>query len=157
VRQFVGTGERWKVNVFLGITLGAALGFHFLLTTSFLQRGVTLRTVAWPYLFWTLCYQVGLRALGEELLFRGVIFSLFFDEARWSFGRGMLMIVLLDLIAYASLASRSHDLRLGIFILAYRAVLGFLNVFLRAQQNSLIPGWVGNVVFGLAIAVVMRG
>jgi hypothetical protein len=156
LRQFVGTGKGWRVNALLGAALGGALGFHFLLTASFLRGVETYRPVVWPYLLWTLCYQAGLRALGEELLFRGVAFSLLFDEARWGFVRGVTHIAVLDLIAYASFVAQVQNLPLGVLLLVYRVALIFLNVFLRSRQNSLIPGWASNVIFGVAAAVVMQ-
>ncbi|MEA3338257.1 MAG: CPBP family glutamic-type intramembrane protease [Chloroflexota bacterium] len=146
----------WPANLVIGAAAGAALGLHLLfsagLTMGLAQPSAAMLTL----LVWTLCFQAGLLAVGEEILFRGLAYDLLIGSQPGNPIVPGLRIVLLNSIVYLGLWP-SFNLQgvSGVFwFLAYSVVLALLTTYLRYRQRSLLPGMVCRIVFAtLAILI----
>ncbi len=107
-------------------------------------------------LAWLLAYQAGLRAPGEELLFRGLVYGALLDDPRARVAPAILRITLLNTLVYLipMVSATTIEGRLG--ILVYGAALSCTSTLLRHRQHSLLPGMAANIVFSVFAASVIR-
>ena len=153
LRAFGLVSDAWGVNLTIGVALGAALGFHFLIVASVLPSAADgIRSA--PALAWFIGFQVGLRVLGEELFFRGLGFHLL-----TSIGTSNRVLTgwltLLNLFVYLWLFGPGGDLMSGLLVL-YGGLLALVCTRLRLRQESLLPGLACQAVFVLFVAGVIR-
>jgi len=66
--------DRWLVNLTMGAAAGAAMGLGLVLAAGWRSGFGLPHPPALPALAWLLAYEAGLRAPGEELLFRGLVY-----------------------------------------------------------------------------------
>ncbi len=142
-------------NVFLGTLGGGTLALHLLVTTLYVPSISHTSWSDWRLILWTVVIQAGLVSLGEELLFRGVGFSLLSVELNLNFWQVAAQITFLNSLVYLVQILHSPNLVFGLLILFYRAVLSLGNVYLRFRQDSLIPCWTSNLVFSVVIRLLL--
>lgn len=146
------SSQQPMLDLVIGGGVGAAFGFHFMITLNFRQA------VSWPVVLWAVVYLVGVRSLSEELLFRGLGYHVLFERLDQSLAGTVVRVAAWSTLPLAILLLGSRDLIPGLWILAYSVALSVLATYLRNRRQSTIPGLAASFVFGLfAITVVMLG
>lgn len=146
--------DRFGISVLIGTIIGLALGFHLWLVTSYVP-GVTYFRLSLPVLIWSFFYQAGLRALSEELFFRGLGFHLLYRRMHRSFRETSVRIAILNVLMYLVPASLTTSTAIGFWVIIYGTVLALTTTFLRYYQRSLIPALSCNVVFSIFLGIVI--
>jgi hypothetical protein len=144
----------WVYFVLAGAASGVALGFHMLLITHFVPAVPAAHRPTPAQLLWLACFVLGLRATGEELLFRGLGYHLMVGSARPLPGI-VAQIAGLNLLLYLMPLSQSTAPALWLVSLAYGALLAVVTTLLRYRSGSLAPGLACNAVFVFFIAAVL--
>lgn len=147
--------NRWLPNLVIGAAAGAALGLHLWLTTHNLRAGMALHMPSIAALVWLLCYEISLRASGEELLFRGLGYHLAIENPPSPMLGAAVRLTLLNILFYLAPLWPTVDPALRIWIAAYGAALAVLTLLLRYQQQSLLPCLACNVTMGLFMGWVL--
>jgi hypothetical protein len=142
-------------NFLLGVLAGGTLALHLLVTTLYVPNVSHNSWTNWRLVFWTVVVQAGLVSLGEELLFRGVGFSLLDVDLNLNFWQVAAQITLLNSLVYLVQILHSPNLIIGLLILFYRATLSLINVYLRYRQDSLIPCWTSNLIFSVVLRLLL--
>ena len=146
--------EQWTINVLIGFMAGSIIGFHFLISTLLLTgRGGPLISIS-PQMLWTFLFQIGLAALGEEFLLRGLGFQLLYEEEQNNFWSVAVRLALLDLLIYIVPMFHSTWSMLWVWVLLYQVVFSFIVTFLRYRQGSLIACIMCSVIFHTLLATV---
>lgn len=155
-RQMGLTPERWLANTAMGAAAGAALGLGLLLAVWPGGETGLIRPLAPATWAWLVAYEVGLRAPGEELLFRGLVYRNAVSDPSVRVARGVFRVILLNLLVYVVplVFAATVEGRLG--ILVYGAALACTSTLLRHRQHSLLPGLAANIVFGMFLASCLR-
>lgn len=143
----------WATNLIIGALAGGILSFHLLLTAGSVAGRNFFHA---PTLIWAFCYSAGLQALGEELLFRGLSFPVLHEGLHNSFWKAVMKVSLLNFLVYLVLMSQNPTPMIGVWIVAYRAGLGFIAILLRHRQRSLIPCLACNIVFNMFLILVIK-
>jgi membrane protease YdiL (CAAX protease family) len=144
----------WVYFVLAGAAAGVALGFHMLLITHYLPTAPAAHRPTPAQLLWLACFVLGLRATGEELLFRGLGYHLLVGSAR-PVPAIVAQIAGLNLLLYLMPLSQSTVPALWLVSLAYGALLAVVTTLLRYRSGSLAPGLACNAVFVFFIAAVL--
>jgi hypothetical protein len=144
----------WFYYTLVGAAAGAALGFHMLLILQFLPFAPAVRLPAPATAFWLVCYVVGLRATGEELLCRGLGYHLLAGSAEPLPAVVARLTVLNMLLFLIPLAHATHP-ALWLLSLVYGALLAVATTLLRYRFGSLVPALACNAVFALFVATVL--
>jgi hypothetical protein len=155
-RQMGLMPDRWLVNLIMGAAAGAAMGLGLVLATGW-KGHFDLSGLRAPGAFaWLLAYEAGLRAPGEEMLFRGLAYRMMVGDPNARLAQGITRVVLLNLLAYVVpvVSATTIEGRLG--ILVYGAALAVTSTLLRYRQHSLLPGMAANVVFSVILVGYVR-
>jgi hypothetical protein len=156
-RQMGLAPDGWLVNTAMGAAAGAALGLGLVLALRPPWGGAGLLTPpALPTLAWLLAYEVGLRAPGEELFFRGLVYRILVGDPSARVVPAIARVVLLNLLVYVVplVSATTLEGRLGIVV--YGSALACTSTLLRHRQHSLLPGMAANVVFSVFLASHIR-
>ena len=153
-RQLGLFGDRWIVNVTIGIGAGLALGLHMLLTGQALLPAETRPALVSGTLLWLVFARAGLGAVGEELFFRGWCYHLLVQETSSNIWNTTAKITLLNLLVYTSVTTAAPSLTTLVWLLAYAAAISVVNTLLRHRFRSLLPGIACNVVATVCLALV---
>lgn len=146
--------DDWAANALMGGVIGGALGIHLILAAHF--GGLEPRPrPGWPLIVWYALFLLGLRCMGEELLFRGLGFHLLRDGLDRSIWATAVPLTLLNLLTYVGAGYVISNNTVGLWPLPYVATVGALNVALRDWRRSLVPGLVCNVCFHLVVLVAL--
>lgn len=139
-----------RLNLYLLTGLGAGLliGTHFWLTAK--TAGIDLDLKPWPYMVWQLCYEVGPQSLTEELFMRGVIFNALYFDRDWNFWTAALTASSLELLSLLVKQDYSADMSIFLGMVFYTVVSSVVSAGLFRWSRSVVPGYVHNVVFGIA-------
>ena len=149
---FVAGG--WFYYGLAGAAAGAALGFHLLLITRFLPLPAPAFLASPAAVLWSVCYVVGLRATGEELLFRGLGYHLLAGSAETILAV-VLRILTANLFLHLMGVSYAAYHALWLLSLGYTALLAVATTLLRYRSGSLIPSLACDVVFTLFVTAVL--
>ena len=144
----------WFYYALAGGAAGVALGFHMLLIAHYLPSAPAVHRPTPAEFLWLACYVVGLRATGEELLFRGLGYHLLGGSSR-PIAPVVAQIAGLNLLVYLMPLSQSTQPVLWLLILAYGALLSVATTLLRYRSGSLVPALACNAAFTLFIATVL--
>ena len=137
----VSAGAR---SLTLGLATGTFLGVHLLISAS-LTFGYAMRVSSLgPYLA-ALAYDVGANALTAEWLFRGAIFSRWWQ--RWEFWPAASLSTALAVGRYLADPALPQAIEARTGAVFYLALLGFAACALRATTGSLLPGFLATVTF----------
>ena len=155
IRALGLVADGWLVNILIGVAAGCVLGLHLLLTTILLPGSKFPMMPDGSALLWLLCFQIGMSALGEELLFRGLGFSLLFDRLKNPLWMVAIQLTVFNILIYLVQAFFSPTILAGLIVVLYRLLLSLLNTALRHQQGSLIPGLISNVILSVVLWVTV--
>lgn len=140
-------------DLVIGFLVGGGIGVHYLYTLSSV-RPLHVVVLNWEVLLWSFTYLAGLRVLGEELLFRGLVYSLVLQPLpQQEFWRPVLGIILFNVLISLMVAQGSNTL-MGMWLLFYMTFLALINFYLRHQRKRILSCFVANVVFNLCVLVV---
>jgi hypothetical protein len=150
------TPDRWLPNIVMGAAAAAAMGLSLVLVAGTTLRPGLLQPPDVAALAWLLAYEIGLRAPGEELLFRGLVYDTLVGDPTARVIPGIARVVLLNLLVYAVplVSATTIEGRLGIVV--YGAALACTTTLLRHRQRSLLPGMAASAVFSLFAASFIR-
>ncbi len=139
-------------NLIIGLGCGIGLALHLYLVAHFItaiQFSPLLFTR--PGLIWMVSVLAGILVPAEEMIFRGAAFSILFDELNMRFFDVAVRVTAINLLVYlVILVNTEAVLPFGLLILAYRAGLSVLNLYLVSRRRSLLPAMLVNLVFTLA-------
>jgi hypothetical protein len=149
---------RWMVpaskwHLLYGVIAGCLLAAHFFFT-GFLARLFMPTWKSWPFVLWQLSMTLGLRALSEELFYRGLIFNQLYRILRGGFWMASAVAALCNVIPYIAIGWHS-DLVLVMITLFYVTAVAMVNAFLCRVSNSVMPGVVCSVIFH--VLMVLNG
>jgi hypothetical protein len=144
--------EGWFVSLIAGAAAGGALGLHLWLTSGVAPNRELFDL---PRLIWALCYYIGLQALGEELLFRGLSFPLLSQRLHNGLWTAVAKVVILNLLVYLALVPQSSNMVIGLWIVVYRVALALTALLFRYWHRSLVSCLAANVVFSTLTAMVL--
>lgn len=150
------TSENWRLNLAIGGIAGAVLGLHFLVSTFLLTSSGPFRPAGFPILTWNLGYQMGLAAIGEELLLRGLSFLLLYKGSRNNLFKTALQIGFLNILICLVPFSQAQPPFWWIWMAVYHLAFSFLATYLRYRQGSLLPSLASNIVFHTLVALVFQ-
>lgn len=144
------SSQQPMLDLIIGGGVGAAFGFHFMIALGFREAG------SWSVGLWSAIYLVGVRSLGEELLFRGLGYHVLFERLNQSLIPTVVRLVVWSTLPLAALLFGDQDITPELWIVVYSAVLSVTVTYLRYRRQSTLPCLAANVVFGMfAITVVL--
>jgi hypothetical protein len=147
-----GPGER--PMVFIGAALGAAVGVHLVVTAS-RTLGYQLQVGGVAALIGAVGYDLGANVLSAECFFRGALFQRAYRR------RSFRAAVAVSTVAYVArylvdpLLPKAAELVIGTIV--YVGALGIVNCWLLRWSGSLVPGYVGAVLFFTAYRLLRHG
>lgn len=139
-----GLGGARPSHALAGITLGAFLGAHLLVTAS-RTFGYRLQTSGLSAYLGALAYDVGANALTAEWLFRGAVFSLLWR--RVTFWPAAALATGLSLLRYLLDPALPHAVEARVGAVFYLGLVGLIACALRAWSGSLVPGYLAALGF----------
>lgn len=146
--------DRWVLNIIVGAASGGSLGFHFLLA-AYLFSGLSSNNLLSLSVFsWTLFFRLGLGALGEEFLLRGMAFPLLFEKSDHSFWKAAWQIAVLNVMIYIVPILNIPGTFWGLWMMIYLVVFSFISTLLRFRHGSLFACIACNITFHLVIGMV---
>ena len=127
-----------------GLTAGAFLGAHLLITAS-LTFGYRVHAGSLAAYAGLLAYDLGANVLSAEWLFRGAIFS--WGWRRSSFWPAALASTALALVRYLLDPALPHAAEARAGAVFYLGLVGLVACALRAWSGSLLPGYLAGLAF----------
>ena len=143
--------SRPKLKVLYGLLAGGMVGGHFIFTASF-SKMLSFSLKPLPYLTWQLFYELGLRSLGQELFFRGLVFNYLYRARQWGFWAAALLASLLNLSIYLGVWGRGNPV-ITAGMLFYIFIMAVINAALYRWSDSIISPVVSSAVFNLLIVL----
>lgn len=156
IKQLGFYAEQWSLNAIVGTSTGGSLGFHFLLAAFLLSGFSDKEILDLPFFFWTTFFRLGLGALGEEFLLRGVAFPLLFERSEQSFWKTAWQIAVLNVLIYIVPVMQMPGAFWGTWMVAYLLVFSITATFLRYRMGSLISCITCNIAFNMVIVTVIQ-
>jgi hypothetical protein len=142
--RLIGAWRPQPRQVALGLTAGAFLGLHLLVTAS-LTFGYAVRVTSAASYAAAVAYDVGANALSAEWLFRGALFSHWWRS--WAFWPAAGLSTACALLRYLADPNLPHVPEVALGAVFYLALLGVGACALRALTGSLVPGYAASVGF----------
>lgn len=144
------------IHIFTGLFFGIGMAIHFILIARFLPdtslSGITLQP---EYAVWLFGVLAGLIIPAEELLFRGVAFSIVFDGIGSSILKTLLRITALNLIPYLPiviyLAAETQQIASGVLALVYKGILSAISAYVIYRWRNLYVTCAANLAFALIV------
>jgi hypothetical protein len=100
----------------------------------------------WSAVLWTVCLAAGLRSLGEEMFFRGVVFDHIYWMRQGGFWSASLLAAFLNMTVYLVLGLNDDPATLVLTLLSV-GILAIVNAFLYRISQSIVPGIISSVLF----------
>lgn len=143
--------SRPELKVLYGLLAGGMVGGHFIFTASF-SKMLSFSLKPSPYLTWQLFYELGLRSLGQELFFRGLVFNYLYRARQWGFWAAALLASLLNLSIYLGVWGRGNPV-ITAGMLFYIFIMAVINAALYRWSDSIISPVVSSTVFHMLIVL----
>ena len=141
------SGLWWASRVLYGLLGGSFIVLQLFLSFSFSGLPMFQFRPPMPLLFQQLAYTLGLRSLGEELLFRGILFRYLYRRRGKGFWSATLITLVLNLAIYAvQMPPTDYPAFVALFLLG-PSVMVITNSALYASEGSLISPSISNAVF----------
>jgi hypothetical protein len=137
----------------IGLAAGAVLGVHFLISSS-LTFGYGIRVAPPSQYLSAAAYDIGANGLTAEWLFRGALFSRWWQ--RWEFWPAAALSTALLVGRYVLDPSLPPALEVRAGAVFYMSLLGFSSCALRAWSGSLLPGYLATVAFFTAYRMLAQ-
>lgn len=140
-------GTRWASRVLYGL-----LGVSFIAVQLFLSFSFSGLTMfgfrpPMPWVLRHLTYTLGVRSIGEELLFRGILFRYLYRQRGKGFWSATLITLVLNLAIYGLQIPSTHSPgRVALFLLG-PCMMVITNSALYAWKGSLVSTSISNAVF----------
>ena len=131
-------------SIALGLATGTFLGAHLLISAS-LTFGYVVRVSSMGSYLAAVAYDVGANAVTAEWLFRGAVFSHWWQ--RWEFWPAAGLATALAVGRYLADPALPQAIEVRTGAVFYLALLGFTACALRARAGSLLPGYLATVTF----------
>lgn len=125
------------------ITVHLSLSFHFSGLASLGYRPMAL-------LLQNLAYTVGVRAAGEEVLFRAVVFRYLHTSGGRGFWSSTLITLILNIAIYVVTMPPTDSLGMVALFLTGPSIMIITNSALYAWQGTLISPFISNVTYQVA-------
>jgi membrane protease YdiL (CAAX protease family) len=153
LRQLGVVGPKWARQVLIGLSIGLALGFHQWVILASLPgfKPPTLPSAA--AIVWLVAVTAGLRAPGEELALRGVLYRLLAPQGAWRRLDLWLRIVVFNLPLYLAPMVGHPDPARWLLGVAYGVGFSVAAVALRINTGSAIAPLAANIVFNTMFAL----
>ncbi len=145
LRRYGASLRWWQWQIAAGVLFGMLVSLHFFTTVRF-SGAVALRLQPWPYIGWSLAYEL-YQSLGEEAFFRGVLFRALQHVYQLNFWQATLITTLANISVFAIKLSWSNPIN-AVGVILYTAIVAVGNCFLYRRYQSIMPGWIANVFFG---------
>ena len=130
-------------------SLGAAILIaHLWATLRYSELPLSLKP--WPYLLFTLCYEVSAQSLSEEMFFRGFLFNYLHRVRQGRPWRTATLASALNVLIYLVRFRASGNLYELFGLAFYAFVMAMMNTMLFRQGGGILPGLVLNVLFSVA-------
>ncbi|MBA3468491.1 MAG: CPBP family intramembrane metalloprotease [Herpetosiphonaceae bacterium] len=140
------------LQIISGVLAGGIISFHFITTIRF--SGITnISLKPWPYMTWTLGYEL-FQSLAEELFFRGVLLRSLQQIYKLNFWQAMAITTVANMSIFLIKASWQSPINLAGLIM----YLGMYSVACCLQFRyfqSILPGYITNIFFSMF--AVIRG
>lgn len=134
------------LQVVAGLLAGAIISLHFFTTIKF--SGVLgINPKPLPYLAWSFGYEC-FQSLSEELFFRGVVLRGLQQIFMLNFWPAMALTTALNLSIFLIKSVWQTPLELA-GLVVYLTMISVAACILFRRFQSVIPGWIANVVFSL--------
>jgi len=130
--------------VALGLAVGVFLGVHLLISASH-TFGYNARVATLNRYLAAVAYDVGANALTAEWLFRGALFSRWWQ--RWEFWPAAGLVTALVVVRYLLDPALPSTLEVRAATIFYISLLSFSACALRAGSGSLLPGYLATLAF----------
>ena len=140
-------------HVVLGLAAGTFLGVHLLISAC-LTYGYAVRVGSLGQYLAAVAYDVGANALTAEWLFRGALFSRWWQ--RWEFWPAAGLSTALAVARYLLDPVLPPPIEARAGAVFYIALLGFSACALRAGSGSLLPGYLAAVAFFAAYRMLAQ-
>lgn len=131
-------------HVALGFAAGTFLGVHLLISAG-LTFGHLVRVASLSQYLTAVAYDIGANALTAEWLFRGVLFSRWWQ--RWEFWPAASLSTAMAVARYLMDPALPPAIEVRAGAVFYTALLGFGACALRAGSGSLLPGYLATAAF----------
>lgn len=152
-------GIRFKkplYNLLVGAFTGGLLGFNFLTISLIMQgREAFIRNLTPTNLMGGIFIQLLIIAIGEELILRGISYSLLYQRSNWELWKVVLAISVINLLMYSVQIARFVGTSSMVLLVLYRFSYSVLAVILRYRQGSTIPCIACNQAFNLILASIL--
>jgi hypothetical protein len=136
-----------------GVSAGTFLGAHLLVSAS-LTLGYAVRVERLEQYLGAVAYDVGANALTAEWLFRGVLFSRWWQK--WDFWPAAGLSTALAVCRYLMDPALPPAIEVRAGTVFYTGLLGFSACWLRAESGSLFPGYLATVIFFAAYRMLAQ-
>lgn len=140
----LGIGGCRPKHAMAGLTAGAFLGAHVLITAS-LTFGHRVHVGSLAAYAGALGYDIGANVLSAEWLFRGAVFT--WGWRRFTFWSAALVSTALALLRYLLDPALPHVAEARVGAIFYLGLVGLVACALRAWSGSLLPGYLAGLVF----------
>jgi len=141
------SGMWWASPVLYGLLGGSFVALQLFLSFSFSDLAVFQFRPPMPLRFQHLAYTLGVRSIGEELLFRGTVFRHLYRRREKGFWNATLITLALNIAIYALQIPRTHSPAMMVLFLLGPSVMVIMNSALYALEGSLISPSISNAVF----------
>ncbi len=144
------------IHILAGLFFGVGVAIHFLLVARFFpDASQQTGPIQLQYIAWLIGILAGLIVPAEELLFRGVAFSILFDGIGNSILRTIMRISTLNLIAYLPiflvLVEDMQHLPSALLAFIYKGLLSAISVYVIYRWRNLYVTFVANLAFALVV------
>lgn len=157
IRSLLGVrfGKFFK-NILVGLLTGGLLGFNFL-TISLVSQGrdAFVQSISPLNLMGGIFIQLFIIAIGEELILRGLSYSLLYQRSNWELWKVALAISVINLLMYSVQIARFVGTSSMILLVFYRFCYSVLSVILRYRQGSTIACIACNQAFNIILASIL--
>lgn len=140
----------------IGLAVGAALGFHLVAATVAAPPLPSMQPPGLPGLAWSLLYGLGVRAVGQELVFRGLLFGLLSRGQPVQVGRTFFFIIALNVLVFSASTFGTADPESWLLLLVYEGVFATLATGLRNYYGTIWPSLAMSVIYQLFTAGMLR-
>jgi membrane protease YdiL (CAAX protease family) len=137
----------WLTQVLYGLGAGGLVALLVFLADSFSGVAMPLSLPRLPLLFQHAIYAIGLRAPGEEIFFRGIVYQYLYRRLGKGFWTATLITLPLNLAIYIVQIPRLGSPPLVALALIGPGLMAIASTALYARRGSLVASMINNALF----------